>query len=255
MKKTILLLLILLLAVTLSIDMLRNPVTKLVGIKIIKKPKPAVQEEVKKTPVFDRMGEKISYDVRIGNFNIGKAQFHHQAKVSIDERAVDLITFNTRVARFNDMEKIYSDAETFLPVKVERDIRSWPNYEKITEDYDQKSFTLKITKTRGRKNEDLFLKKGNVIHNAVLLPFFVRQIEKLEPGWAMEANLPTQKFEIKLDNIEEISVPAGRFKSYHFISDPARFEIWISADERRIPLKIKGSSGLGYTLVMREYSL
>jgi len=240
------------LAIALSLDMLSKSLTKQASIK---RTLPDVKKEIKKPAVLERIGEKISYDVRVGNFKIGKAEFNHQAKVSLDDRAANLITFNTRVARFNDMEKIYSDAETFLPMKVERDIRSWPNYEKITEYYDQKSFTLRITKVRGKKNEDLFLKKGNVIHNAILLPFFVRQIEKLEPGWAMEANLPTQKFEIKLDNIEEIAVPAGRFKSFHFLSEPDRFEIWISADERRIPIKIKGSSGFGYTLVMREYSI
>ena len=252
MRKTILLFLMLFLSAALSLDMLGRAFNKQAGVK---RSRPAVKKEVRKPAVFERIGEKISYDVRMGSFNIGRAEFNHQAKVSLDGRTVNLITFNTRVARFNDMEKIYSDAETFLPVKVERNIRSWPNNEKITEDYDQESFTLKITKIRGRKNEELFLKKDSAIHNAILLPFFVRQIEKLEPGWSMEANLPTQKFEIKLDNIEEIAVPAGRFKSYHFLSDPGRFEIWISADERRIPLKIKGSSGLGYTLVMREYNL
>jgi hypothetical protein len=221
---------------------------------VIKRPAQAVvKEEFKKPAVFECVGERVSYDVKMGSFSIGIAEFKHQAKVSLDERTLNLITFNTRVVRFNDMEKIYSDADTFLPVKVERHIRSWPNYEKITEDYDQKNFTIKITKVRGRKSEGLFFKKDNVIHNAILLPFFVRRVENLEPGWAMEINLPTQKFEIKLDNIEEITVPAGKFKSYHFLSDPDRFEIWISADKRRIPIKIKGSSGLGYTLVMREY--
>ncbi len=99
------------------------------------------------------------------------------------------------------------------------------------------------------------MKKDGPIHNAIMLPFYVRRMDNLGVGWSTIANLPKQRFEIKLVSLEEVVVPAGSFKSYHFISLPEKFELWISADERKIPVKIKGLGGVGYTFVMKEYSL
>jgi hypothetical protein len=216
----------------------------------------SVQEAEAKEDFFSGfLGEKIVYNVKLGSITLGRANFHHVCRVQLDGREVNLMTFETRVARFNDLEKIYSDLRTFLPLKVERDIFIWPTQEKITENYDQENFKLNITKFKGsRKEETLILKKG-VIHNAILLPFHVRMIPELEVGWTLVARLPTQEFVIKLTSIEDVIVPAGTFKSYRFQSEPRKFEIWVSVDERRIPVKIKGTGFLGYTLVMKEYSL
>jgi hypothetical protein len=87
-----------------------------------------------------------------------------------------------------------------------------------------------------------------------MLPFYVRNIAHLVPGWSMHAQLPTQAFTITLAGVEYVSVPAGKFKCYRFASEPKRFEIWITTDELRIPVKIKGAAGLGYSLSMRVYS-
>jgi hypothetical protein len=191
--------------------------------------------------------------VKLGSITLGRASFHHVSRIELGGREVNLMTFQSRLVRFNDLEKIYSDIRTFLPLRIERDVFIWPTQEKITENYDQENFKLNITKFKGkRKEETLILKKGS-IHNAILLPFHVRMMPELGIGWALEARLPTQEFVIKLVSIEDVTVPAGTFKSYRFESTPKRFEIWVSADERRIPVKIKGSGFLGYTLVMKEY--
>jgi hypothetical protein len=249
MRTIILLLIVLIIITSLGLKVLNTIIQRLIIIK------PEVtREEVKKIEFPERIGERIVYDVKLGDFNLGKARFNHVAKVEFNGKMVNLVTFETKLVRFTDTEKIYSDPETFLPLKVERDIFIWSKVEKITEDYDQKNFMLTITKIQGKKQERILFKRDGSIHNAVLLPYYVRRIAKLEPGFSLKANLPTQQFEIKLMALEDVSTPAGTFKSYYFQSTPKRFEIWISADERRIPLKIKGSSGLGYTMVMREYS-
>jgi hypothetical protein len=48
-------------------------------------------------------------------------------------------------------------------------------------------------------------------------------------------------------------VPAGKFKAYHFTSTPKKFEIWISKDDYRIPVKIKGLGGYNYTMLMKNH--
>ena len=214
-----------------------------------------------RTPGFtsrrDRIGEKITYHIQLGKLNLGKAVFEHLPNTKLQGKKVNLMTFETRLARFTDLERIYSDPENFLPLRVERYISTWPFPEEITEDYDQEKFLLVIKKIKNNKQEELIIKKYSVINNAILLPYYVRDIAKLEVGYNLTAGLPTQEFIIELVGIEEIEVPAGKFMTYHFESRPKKFEIWVSADERRIPVKINGLSGLrglGYTLVMQEYS-
>lgn len=254
MRRPLILLLILVLVLVFGLEILEkisqsHPVSKPVLIKTAE----VTAAPVKEAKFPDRVGEKIIYDVMLGKVKMGSAVFHYQAKSELNQKAVNFITFETRLLRFKDNEKIYSDPETALPLRVEREILSWPKYEKITETYDQDKFTLRIVKTESGKDQELNFKEDSAIHNAILLPYAVRQFPGLEVGWNFQANLPTQRFLIELASIEEVKVIAGTFKSYHFKSTPERFEIWISADEHKIPLKIKGMSGIGYTLVMRQY--
>lgn len=200
-------------------------------------------------------GETILYDVKLGSVNIGTARFRQWPPAELEGRKVSLATFETSVVRFKDKETIYSDPLTKLPIRVERSIVSWPMKEEISEVYDQSRAFLHIIKRKGKQTKELFFKKDGPIHNAILLPYYVRQVSDIRPGWSLRANLPTQEFIITLEGIDQLIVPAGQFKAYHFKSTPERFEIWISADERRIPLKIKGSSGIGYMMLMRNYSV
>ena len=201
------------------------------------------------------IGEKITYDVKLGKLHLGKARFNNLANVQLDGRLLNLMTMETKLTQFTDTEKIYSDLQTLLPVRIERDILNWPIRERITEDYDQDNFTVTIIKNKGTKQERLVIKKDSHIHNAVLLPYYVRRMPSLDVGKIIIANLPTRRLEIKLVSIEDIKLPAGTFKAFHFKSTPKQIEIWISTDERRIPLKIQGTGIFGYSMVMSEYIL
>ena len=202
----------------------------------------------------DYVGEKIIYDVKLGKLYLGKARFNNLANVQLDGKLLNVMTVETKLRQFTDMEKIYSDPQTLLPIRVERDILNWLTRERITEDYDQDNFTVTIIKNKGAKQEKLVIKKDSHIHNAVLLPYYVRRMPSLDVGKIIIANLPTRRLEIKLVSIEDIKVPAGTFKAYHFKSTPKQIEIWISTDERKIPLKIQGTGLFGYSMVMSEYA-
>lgn len=222
------------------------------AIKVnIKKPSKAGIEKVEEKKPVERIGERIVYDVRLTRVSLGRAVFSHLPRTELGGEQVSYMNFQTKLARFNDLEKIYSDPGTYLPLKIERSISNWPFSEKISEYYDQKKFILTIIKDG--KTGQTVIKKDAPIHNAVMLPFYVRGIAKLDPGWTMSINLPNQKFQIKLAGTENISLSGKSFYAHRFESDPKRFEIWISADEQRIPLKIKGTGSLGYTLIMKEY--
>lgn len=215
---------------------------------------PAVPE-VKEEIILEGIGEKMIYDVKMGKITLGKSTFTHSNRLELNGKKVHLMIFETKLARFVDTEKIYVDPETLLPVQVERDIVNFFTREKITEKYDAKEFTVNISKTRGGKNENQVIKKDGPIHNAILLPHFVRRAAKLDIGSVLIANLPTSRYELKLVSLENITVPAGTFKTYHFESTPKKIDIWISADSRKIPVKIQSSAAFGYVMVLREYSL
>ncbi len=130
---------------------------------------------------------------------------------------------------------------------------NWFGKEQITEDYDQKNFTVTITKIKGKTQSTQVIKKKTPIQNPILMPHYVRRIPELSIGTVITTNLALSDFEMKLIGIEDIKVPAGTFKAYHFESTPKQVEIWITADQRRIPIKIQGSGVFGYCMVMREY--
>ncbi len=199
------------------------------------------------------LGEKIVYDVKMGVVNIGQAVFKNLSTEKLDDRDVNLITFETKLVKMYDLEKIYTDPENFLPLKVERFIKMWPNQEEITELYDQQNFSLKIINKHSGKNSITEIKKDKQIHNSILLPFAVRKIGNLDIGWSLDVNLPRQEFVVKVVAREEIEVPAGKIKTLYLESEPKKIQIWISDDDRHIPVKIKGTGAFGYVLVMREY--
>jgi hypothetical protein len=212
------------------------------------------QNKITAKQVYGGIGERIAYYVQLNKFKLGSAVFNYVSQMEMDGKTVNYMTFETKIINFRDLEKIYSDPESFLPLKVERDISSFANKERIIEDYDQDNFILTITKFKRNNKEEIVIKKDGVINNAILLPFYVRNMQDLGIGWTVTARLPTRQYEIKLVSREEIKTPAGTFDTYHFESLPKKFEIWISADERRIPVKIKEASGLEYTMIMKEYS-
>lgn len=198
----------------------------------------------------EQEGEKIVYDMR----PFGKAVYTDLGQKQLNGNTVNMVTFRTEVVGFDDTETIYTEPKSFLPVRVERNISMWGNKEYIIEEYLASDHTLKITKFKEKKEAEVFtFKEDGPIYNAVILPFYLRTVPDLDIGWKMTIRLPA-KFEVELASIEQIKVPAGKFIAYHFTSTPNKFEIWISKDNPRLPLKIKDVGVLGYTMVLEKYT-
>lgn len=194
--------------------------------------------------------EEIYYDVSA----FGNSVYQDLGQVEFRGKTVNLVIFKTRVMGFEDKETIYSDPVTGLPLWIERNISTWFDKEYLTEKYMQDEHKLTIIKFKeNKKVEEHEFKASGPIQNAILLPFSLRKVPDLEVGWSCDIMLPAE-FKVKLVSIDDVAVPAGKFKAYHFISEPAKFQIWISADSLRLPVKIAGAGGLSYTMVMKKYS-
>lgn len=232
------------------------PKSKIPFKKVVYKAPRLVEKinEEKEEPRFERIGEEIIYDVKMGKVTLGHSKFTQIENVQINGKVLNVMVFETKLPRFTDTETIYTDPDTLLPIRVERDISNWFVREKIVEEYDQQEHTVSINKKRSGKEQNSVIKKTSPIHNAILLPHHVRRLEKLNPGKILTANLPNRNYEITLTGTQDLTVPAGKFKAYHFESTPKQIEIWISADDRRIPLKIQSTSNFGYLLILSKYN-
>jgi len=201
--------------------------------------------------VYTAAGESIQYLIN----PIGESVYNDLGMVSLKGSKVDLATFTTKVLSFEDKEKIYSDPESLLPIRVERDISNLWGKERIIEEYDQKMFTVTLRKYDGDKLiYERTTRASGPIYNAITLPFCLRRAEGLKIGWHTVVRLPEGEYKMTLASIDEITVPAGRFQVYHFKSIPDKFEIWIDKNDPRAALKIQGKGIYDYALSMKSYS-
>jgi len=200
---------------------------------------------------YDYAGENISYLIS----PFGESEYIDHGAVDLKGVKVNLVTFKTKILFFEDTEKIYSDQESLLPLRVERTIKKLWSKEYITEEYDQKKFTVVTRKfKKDRIISEWIIKANGPIYNGITLPFNMRRSQGLKVGWNFIARLPTE-FKLELVSIDEVTVPAGKFQAYHFTSIPDKFEIWINKDVPGVPLKIKGKGIFSYVLSMKEYNL
>jgi len=192
--------------------------------------------------------ETISYDIK----PVGSCEYQDFGPLEFRGKKARLIVFRTEAAGFKDKEVIFSESDLSLPLLVKRDITFLFHKENITEEYFPNENSFKLTKFKGdKKTEEYSVKGKRPIQNAILVPFSLRGVADLKIGSSFAITLPGE-YTVKLSSIEDITVPAGKFKAYHFTSEPAKFEIWISADDLRIPVKIKGLGAFPYTLEMKK---
>ena len=201
--------------------------------------------------IYNYTGESIRYLIS----PIGESEYNDLGVVDLKGTKVNLVTLRTKILFFDDTEKIYSDPESFLPYKLERTFSKLWIKEFITEEFDQKKFTITRRRFKGTKLvKEQIIKTNGPIQNPVILPFNLRRLPDPKIGWSFTARFPVE-FKLELVSIDEITVPAGKFQAYHFKSIPDKFEIWINKKSPQVPLKILGKGIFGCALLMKKYSL
>ena len=203
-------------------------------------------------------GEKILYLIS----PLGRSEYNNFGVVDLKGIKVNLVELKTKVLLIEETEKIYSDTESLLPLKIERTISKFWGKDYITEEYDQTKFTVTIKKFKGKEliTEQL-IKANGPIQNVIISLFYLRGNPDLKIGWGFTVRVPDEfkaelvSIKLELVSIDEIKVPAGKFQAYHFKSIPSKFEFWINQDNPRVPLRIKIKSIIDFNVLMKKYSL
>jgi hypothetical protein len=212
----------------------------------------------KEAEIEDYAAERILYLIS----PLGRAEYNNLGTVDLNGTKVNLVTLRTKVLLVDDLEKIYSDPVSFLPLKIERTISKFWGKDYKTEEYDQKKFTVVMKEFKGKKLvKEQIIKANAPIQNVILLLFYLRNYVDLKIGWNLTVRVPDEfkpelvSIKLKLVSIDKISVPAGKFQAYHFKSIPNKFEFWINKDNPRVPLKIKIKSIIDFGVLLKKYSL
>jgi len=195
---------------------------------------------------FFAVGEKLKYFIYSTGIKVGEVNITYVGRRDFKEKSRDVVLVEARAPGFTDREEIWGSIETFSPVKVERDIKLLGEDINITEEYDENTNEVLITR-RGRKTtSQRIISKGKISNIMLLLYHFRHKKNGYKTGDRFGFNLPTQRLEMLIDTITTINVPKGRYQALFVKSIPSRFKVWLS-NKDMIPLRIQGAIGFGNT--------
>lgn len=200
-----------------------------------------------------KQGERFTYEVRYNGVTVGRSILEFHGETELGDKKVYYISFSTAIPSLKDAEEIYAYEDSFLPLEVRRTIRKTIGFsDRIVEKYDQANFKVDIKQKSTLRSRSFSIEKDSPIQNAILLTYYYRAKKNFDGGERLKVNLPTVSFEIMFSGEETIDTPLGEYRAYAFTSEPPRFKLWLSADEKRIPLKIQNPGTLGYSLVIKS---
>lgn len=205
---------------------------------------PAISEEpeISASPNLPfATGEVLIFDVSIFFKNIGTTTMTYHGLVPDSTQPLIHITSITDVVGFYDVEEVYGDPLTFLPIRVERTIGNGEEPKRITEYYNPQEGSVRIVnEVTGEQTE--FIKKEKPLSNIILLYYYFRTLD-LEKGKKFKLTLPYEDVTMRVALEKKVEVPFGELDSYFLKCKPNILELYISKTADPLPLfaKYKGT--------------
>ncbi len=216
-------------------------------------PVPVPQEEPEaKAKVQESVfkGEVVSFGVYSGGiFKVGSGRLELKGLVEEEGEACQHVDFKVSSFSVDDHEVIIGRHDFSLPVRVVRDIRVFGRDEDIVERYSPDGRRVVIDKrVRDGESEETVIDSEQPLGNVLLLIYRLREDPDLAVGREYDINLPTTRFKLVVKEKKPLKVPLGRFDAFYIESEPKKYRIWLSADPRRLPLRIQGlvAGGMAY---------
>lgn len=194
-------------------------------------------------------GEVIYYNVKQLGVKVGTASLAFKGDVYAEGKKFTLVVFTAQGPTFYDEERIFLDHQTFLPVRVMRDLNIFGNKESIMEEYDQAQGEVRITKVADGKTTSQAISKPAPVENLYGFLYRTRQDGAVSVGKSLEMRLPT--LTVRLDGIEAMKFKAAgeTFTAVMMKSVPSKYTIWFDTGAHRLPLRIAGALGLSNTVM------
>lgn len=216
------------------------------------------------------LGEKLEYDIGYkfikagtGYFEIGKEPLIYNGNKCYDVNfVVKSLSSLEWIYKVRDSYRTYIDIAGIFPWRYEQKIREGNYKRDIYTEFDQVN---NLAKTK--KGE---YKTPPFVHDIVSAFYFIRTLDlkKYKKGDIIELKNfykdSTYKLDVKILGREVIDVKAGKFKTV--IVEPlvkegglfkteGRIIIWMSDDERKIPIKVGTEIVIGFVgAELRQYS-
>ncbi len=212
---------------------------------------PAFKEEAISGELPFKKGEKIIFDFFLFGIKSGRSNIEFLGDANLGNKKLFLISSATDALKYKGTEKIFVEWDSFLPVRVERDLKIGWDSENIVEEYNVEDGSVVIKKKKnGKVLKDIIFKNEGSYQHVISLLYYLRTID-LSLGQIIPVKLPKLSLELKVKSIEKIRVPFAT-KNAFFISDPKEnLRIWLSIDEK-LPLQFSYSStAKRYSMKMR----
>ncbi|MGE5280552.1 MAG: DUF3108 domain-containing protein [Deltaproteobacteria bacterium] len=198
-------------------------------------------------------GESVGFGVYSGPLKVGSGRLAYLGPSAFAKGAQpgpgavnQAVDFTVSSFSVNDHEKILGTEDFAAPVRVMRTIRVFGKNEDITEEYASGARRVTISKSADKAAPEIsVIDSEKPMGNVLLLVYRLRCDPQLAVGKTYDITLPTATFRLVVKDKRTIKVPLGRFDAFYIESDPPKYRIWLSADNRRIPLRIQGLAGAG----------
>jgi len=223
-------------------------------------PEPAVEKIVERPLTAQEIaaqkleGEVITFGIySTGIFKVGSGRLAYLGMSGTGEGAASdrserhqTVDFTVSSFSVNDHERIMGTRDFVSPVRVIRDVRVFGKDEHIVEHYTDEGHRVTIRK-RVEEEEpvETEITSPKPLGNVLLLIYRLRCDPELAVGTSYDITLPTTAFKLTVKDIRPLKVPLGRFDAFYIESEPKKYRIWLSADKRRLPLRIQGLAGGG----------
>ncbi|HNW59762.1 MAG TPA: DUF3108 domain-containing protein [bacterium] len=202
------------------------------------------------------IGEYLEYSVHFGKLSAGRGALSLVAGDSLHGRAIYLLTsrlwtndFFSGFYRVDDVMKSWLDARGIFPWRYERTLREgkFKAFRKAVFDpLNRRAFEGKDTLAVPAYSQDVL----SIIYYVRTLDLKVGQVIDLD-SYVDKKVYPLR---LTVEKKEKVKVPAGKFECFLLVpgkqpgskQEPkGEMWIWLSADQRRLPVRIQSRAELG----------
>jgi hypothetical protein len=191
-------------------------------------------------------GEKISFGVYSNIIKVGSGSLTYVGTIQGVQGVWQHVKLQVETLSVSDTDEVYGSLDFTLPHKVDRRLRLFGRDEAIGEIYAPGNKSVTISKsTNGKAEPPETITSDNALENVLLLIYRLRNDPGLAVGKSYTVNLPTQKFVLTVKSRMPLKVPLGKFQVFYIESNPSKYKIWITDDQRRLPVRIQGLVSFG----------